>query len=88
MLGLGRALGETMAVAIIVSLNFVPTASVVRGGSNSIAALIALRWSESTPFGLNALMAAGLTLFVMTLAVNAVASVIVSRSRSGASTEI
>lgn len=88
MLGLGRALGETIAVAIIISPIFVTTGRIIQGGGNSIAAHIALQFGESSPFGVSALMAAGLTLFVITLAVNAVASVIVSRSRSGAATEI
>lgn len=91
MLGLGRALGETIAVALIISTTFDHPISMLRvldNGGNSIAALIALRWSESIGLGLRALIAAGLVLFVMTLAVNAVASSIVSRSRSGSATEI
>ena len=50
--------------------------------------LIALRFAESNEFGISALMAAGLTLFVITLIVNALASIVVARSRSGAATEI
>jgi phosphate transport system permease protein len=57
-------------------------------GGNSISSLIALRFSESNEFAISALMAAGLTLFVVTLIVNAFAALIVSRSRSGAATEI
>jgi phosphate transport system permease protein len=90
MLGLGRALGETIAVTLIISPLFDPHAlpHVLQTGGNSIAALIALRFSESNEFGISALMAAGLTLFVITLIVNAAASVVVARSRSGAATEI
>ena len=90
MLGLGRALGETIAVTLIISPNFNPhqLTHVLQTGGNSISALIALRFSESDSFGLSALMAAGLTLFILTLVVNMLASVIVSRSRSGAATEI
>jgi phosphate transport system permease protein len=90
MLGLGRALGETIAVTMIISPIFDPHAltHVLQTGGNSISSLIALRFSESNDFGISALMAAGLTLFVITLIVNAFASVIVSRSRSGAATEI
>jgi phosphate transport system permease protein len=88
MLGLGRALGETIAVSLIISPIFVRSFHVLDGGGNSISALIALRFSESNPFGISALMAAGLVLFVLTLVVNAIASIIVSRSRSGAATEI
>jgi len=90
MLGLGRALGETIAVTLIISPNFDPHSltHVLQTGANSIASLIALRFSESNNFGISALMAAGLTLFVITLIVNAFAAVIVSRSRSGRATEI
>ncbi len=90
MLGLGRALGETIAVTIIISPLFDPHSltHVLQTGGNSIASLIALRFSESNQFGISALMAAGLTLFVITLIVNALASIVVARSRSGAATEI
>jgi phosphate transport system permease protein len=90
MLGLGRALGETIAVTMIISPTFDPHAlvHVLPTGANSIASMIALRFSESNDFGISALMAAGLTLFVLTLIVNAFAAVIVSRSRSGSATEI
>lgn len=88
MLGLGRALGETIAVTLIISPVFERSASIIEQGSNSIAALIALKFSESNANGISALMAAGLALFVLTLIVNALASVIVGRGRSGAQTEI
>lgn len=88
MLGLGRALGETIAVALIISPIFDPSVRILDGGGNSISALIALRWGEATPFSRQALMAAGLALFAVTLTVNAIASVVVVRSRSGAATEI
>lgn len=88
MLGLGRALGETIAVTLIISPVFEPKLSILSQGSNSIAALIALKFSESNELGISALMAAGLSLFIITLMVNAAASVIVSRSRSGSATEI
>jgi phosphate transport system permease protein len=88
MLGLGRALGETIAVTLIISPMFQPRLSLLPQGSNSIAALIALKFGESSEFGVSALMAAGLALFLITLAVNAFASFVVSRSRSGAATEI
>jgi phosphate transport system permease protein len=90
MLGLGRALGETIAVTLIISPLFDPHSltHVLQTGGNSIASLIALRFSESNQFGISALMAAGLTLFVITLIVNALASIVVARSRSGAATEI
>lgn len=88
MLGLGRALGETIAVALIISPIYHDMIHILDRGGNSISALIVLLFGESTPFGVNALMAAGLALFVVTLLVNALASMIVSRSRSGSATEI
>lgn len=60
----------------------------MQSGSNTIAAHIASRASESTKFGLSALLATGLVLFALTLVVNTIAAAIVSRSRSGAGVEI
>jgi phosphate transport system permease protein len=89
MLGLGRALGETIAVVLIISSIYTPTFHLMAGGSNSISALIANKFGDSSAgLGISALMAAGGMLFIVTLIVNALASVIVSRSRSGAATEI
>lgn len=86
MLGFGRAMGETIAVALIISPVFKFTGHILENGANSISALIALRFGESDSLSLSALMAAGLVLFALTLLVNVVAGVIISRSRSGAST--
>jgi len=85
MLGLGRALGETIAVYMIISPVFVIQPHILQNGANSVSSLIALRYGEATEFGTSALMAAGLTLFLMTLVVNFGASAVVARSRSGAS---
>jgi phosphate transport system permease protein len=87
MLGLGRALGETIAVYLIISPIFTIQPHILQSGANSISALIALRYSEASPFEISALMAAGLALFIMTLIVNFGASLIISRSRSGASSD-
>jgi phosphate transport system permease protein len=87
MLSLGRALGETIAVALIISPSFVPTFHILQGGGNSISAHIALRFQESSEFALSALMAAGLVLFGITLVVNFLSAIVVKRSRSGAATE-
>jgi phosphate transport system permease protein len=86
MLGFGRAMGETIAVSLIISPAFYVTWHVFEHDGMSIPALIALRYTESTPEMLSALMAAGLVLFVITLAVNALAGVVVTRSRSGLQT--
>jgi phosphate transport system permease protein len=88
MLGLGRALGETMAVVILLVYSPHFTIHIVQQGTSSIASLIALDWSESSPISTSALMAAGVLLFLLTLVVNSMASIIVSRSRSGSATEI
>jgi phosphate transport system permease protein len=90
MLGFGRALGETIAVALIISPFFMVSPEVLSGqGANSVAALIALYFGEaSQQYGIPALMAAGLTLFAVTLIVNFLASLVVARSRSGKGVEI
>ena len=83
MLGFGRAMGETVVIAIIISPVFTIVTHIPESGGNSIAALIANFASESSPEMLSALIAAGLVLFVVTLIVNALAGIIVARSRSG-----
>jgi len=85
MLGLGRALGETIAVYMIISPVFLIQPFILQNGASSISSLIALKYGEASAFGMSALMAAGLALFIVTLIVNFGASAIVARSRSGAS---
>ncbi|WP_331272406.1 phosphate ABC transporter permease subunit PstC [Motilibacter aurantiacus] len=87
MLGLGRAFGETIAVFMVISPLFEVQPHILQSGASSISSLIALRYGESSTFALSALFAAGLTLFALTLVVNSLAAVIVSRSRSGAVSE-
>lgn len=84
MLGLGRALGETIAVYMIISPIFEINPQILKSGTNSVSALIALRYGEASDNGLSALMAAGLVLFLITLVINFSASSIVAKSRSGA----
>lgn len=79
MLGLGRALGETIAVALILSAAFEINWHITEPGGNTIAANIALRWNEASTNGLSALIASGLVLFLMTLGVNMIARYIISR---------
>jgi phosphate transport system permease protein len=82
MLGLGRALGETMAVAIVLSVSGAVTVNLISSGNPStIAANIALQFPESSGLAVNALIASGLVLFVITLLVNAAARAIVNRRR-------
>lgn len=82
MLALGRALGETIAVTIILSATNRLTARVLEPGGGSVAALIAVEFKGAGPFELHALAAAGLSLFVLTLLVNMGARYIVNRARS------
>ncbi|MFT4264018.1 MAG: phosphate ABC transporter permease subunit PstC [Nocardioides sp.] len=85
MLGLGRALGETIAVYMIISPVFTIQPHILQSGAISVSSLIALDFAEANAFGLSALMAAGLALFLLTLVINFAASSVVARSRSGAS---
>ncbi|MEU1618034.1 phosphate ABC transporter permease subunit PstC [Streptomyces sp. NPDC008238] len=87
MLGLGRALGETIAVYMIISPVFEIQPHILQNGAISVSSLIALRYGSASELGMSALMAAGLALFIMTLIVNFIASSIVARSRSGAGAE-
>ncbi|WP_235736253.1 phosphate ABC transporter permease subunit PstC [Nocardioides alcanivorans] len=87
MLGLGRALGETIAVLLIISPAFDLKFRVLEVGTNSISALIAGRFGDASPAQLSALLAAGFVLFVITLVINTLAAIVVNRSRSGAGAE-
>jgi phosphate transport system permease protein len=85
MLGLGRALGETMAVAVILSVSGAVTLNLVSSGNPStIAANIALQFPESSGLEVNELVASGLVLFAITFAVNMLARVIIGRRQPAA----
>lgn len=85
LLGLGRALGETMAIALIISPFIGVSFRILTEGGNSqtIAANLALNFQISNGLQREALIGTGLTLFVISLAVNFVARGIVSRSAPG-----
>ena len=84
MLGLGRALGETMAVAMVLSASGVVTFNLISSTNPStIAANIALTFADATGLQVNALIASGLVLFVLTFAVNFTARGIVARADQG-----
>jgi phosphate transport system permease protein len=84
MLGLGRALGETMAVALILSVSGGVTLNLISSGNPStIAANIALNFPESSGLAINLLIATGLVLFGITLLVNTVARLVISRQLRG-----
>ena len=81
MLGLGRALGETMAVAMVLSSGFVITLNLIGSESpRTIAANIAVNYKESGPAQQSVLIATGLVLFAFTFAVNFLARYIAGRS--------
>ncbi|MBO9704580.1 MAG: phosphate ABC transporter permease subunit PstC [Arthrobacter sp.] len=80
MLGLGRALGETMAVALVLSSGAL-TASLIQSGNQTIAAEIALNFPEASGIKVNTLIAAGLVLFVITLGVNMIARWIITKHK-------
>ncbi|MEU9333769.1 phosphate ABC transporter permease subunit PstC [Streptomyces sp. NPDC048290] len=81
MLGLGRALGETMAVATVLSPSFTIGASLLDPGGGTFAQNIASKFNEAGPFGRDALIASGLVLFVITLLVNGAARAIIARRK-------
>lgn len=81
-LGLGRALGETMAVAMVLSATGAVTFQLLTSvNPSTIAANIALSFPEAYGMNVNVLIATGLILFIVTFAVNAVARWIVSRRK-------
>ena len=86
MLGLGRALGETLAVTIILSVNpSIFSWNVISSqNSSTIPANIALNFPEASGIGISVLVATGLVLFVLTFAVNYLARAVASRGFSGA----
>jgi phosphate transport system permease protein len=87
MLGLGRALGETIAVTLILPQVPLISRHLLQQGGATIAGFIAQR-AGSDPFTVSGLMAAGLVLFALTLITNLIASSIVARSRSGVGVEL
>jgi phosphate transport system permease protein len=81
MLGLGRALGETMAVAIILSVSGGVSFNLIsQSNPSTIAANIALNFPESSGLAINLLIATGLVLFAITLVTNFIARLIINRS--------
>jgi phosphate transport system permease protein len=86
LLGLGRALGETMAIALIISPSLIYSVLLLTDGYNSqtIAANIALNFPIATDLQRSALIGTGLMLFVVSLAVNMFARYIVAATGPGA----
>ena len=84
MLGLGRALGETIVVSFLLTPVYAFNWHVLESGGNSVTYMIANFVQTGGTKEISALFAAGLVLFGMTLVVNTIAAIIINRSRSGA----
>ena len=78
-LGLGRALGETMAVAYILSAVYEINWHITESGGITFASNIALKYGEAGSIGTGALIASGMVLFMITLIVNSLAQAILRR---------
>jgi phosphate transport system permease protein len=83
MLGLGRAMGETIAVALIIG-NSAQVTTRLFGPGDAMAGIIANQWGESSGVHRSALIGLGAVLFLITIAVNIVATKIISRFDVGA----
>ncbi|HEY9366910.1 phosphate ABC transporter permease subunit PstC [Streptomyces sp.] len=81
MLGLGRALGETIAVAVVLSPSFLISGHLLDPGGGTFAQNIASKFNEADEFGRDALIASGLVLFAITLLVNGAARWIIARRK-------
>ena len=88
MLGLGRALGETVAVLVILGELFAISPHILQHGGSTIATLIAGNFPSGGPHGIADLLLCGFILFLLTMFVNLGASAIVTRSRSGSGVEL
>lgn len=81
MLGLGRAMGETIAVAMVLSLSPGINWHILQDGGSTFASNIANSFQEAGPNGRNALIASGLVLFIITMLVNMGARAVVARRK-------
>lgn len=79
MLGLGRAMGETIAVALTIGSATQITANIFNSG-DAMPAVIALQWGESSGVHTAALVGLGVVLFAITVVVNFVARIVVRRT--------
>jgi phosphate transport system permease protein len=80
MLGLGRALGETVAVYTVLNLVYDIRIEVLLSAGGSVASMIVNKFGEADAPELRALMAAGFVLFVVTLIVNFIANLIIAKT--------
>ena len=84
MLGLGRAMGETIAVYMVLNLIYQVNWHILASAGGSVASMIVNKFGEATTFEVQGLMAAGLVLFLLTLLVNYLADLVVRFSGKGA----
>jgi phosphate transport system permease protein len=80
MLGLGRALGETVAVYTVLNLVYDIRIEVLLSAGGSVASMIVNKFGEADQVELQALMAAGFVLFLVTLSVNFIANLIINKT--------
>ncbi len=80
MLGLGRAMGETIAVYTVLNIVYQVNWHILFSAGGNVASMILLKFGEASPEEIKALMAAGLVLFILTLVVNSIANLIVART--------
>ena len=80
MLGLGRAMGETVAVYTVLNIVYQVNWQILFSAGGNVASMILLKFGEASPNEVKALMAAGLVLFILTLIVNSIANLIVTRT--------
>jgi phosphate transport system permease protein len=83
LLALGRAMGETVAIFFVLNLVFdeYNWFNLLEPQGGAIASLILARFGEATPDEVEALLAAGVVLFLITLVINAIASYIVQKAQ-------
>ena len=81
MLALGRAMGETMAVTMIIGNSNKLSISLL-DPANTIASLLANQFAEASGLQVSALMYAGLVLMILTLVVNVLAELIVNKVKA------
>lgn len=80
MLGLGRAMGETIAAALVIGSSIGQITINAFAPGNSMPAVIANEWGEADELHKSAMIALALLLFAITIIVNLVSSAIVQRS--------
>jgi phosphate transport system permease protein len=88
MLGLGRALEETIAVSLILASSASVSFHILQAGGSTISEFIATNFNAGGKLGLEDLLMMGFVLFALTLVINLIASAIVNRSRSGAGVDL